>query len=94
MNAPMLKRSARVEAPGSSGGRRVCRGNKVLGTVYSLHELTLLLRQGGDEVDVAESDLIEWYGGGPEVWPRQGGGPECWTAPGDLPSLVGKTRRD
>lgn len=93
----MLERFAQVEAPGSSGGRRVCCGNKILGTAYSLHELTLLLRHGGlegvDEMDVAESDLIEWHGGGPEVWPRQGGGPEGWTAPGELPSR-GKTRRD
>lgn len=74
----------------------MCLGGEVLGTAYSLHELTLLLRQaglGGDEVDVAESDLIEWHGGGPEVWPRQGGGPECWTVPAELPSLLRYTRR-
>ncbi|MFK0284784.1 hypothetical protein ACIQVL_30565 [Streptomyces sp. NPDC090499] len=38
--------------------------------------MTLFLRHvgfvRGDELDVAESDLIEWHGGGPEVWPRQG----------------------
>ncbi|MFD8373504.1 hypothetical protein ACFV2Z_22460 [Streptomyces sp. NPDC059688] len=86
----MVERSARVEAPCAAGGRCVLLGEEVLGTAYSLHELTLLLRQaglvGGDELDVAESDLIEWYGGGPEVWPHQGGGPECWTAPNELAS--------
>ncbi|WP_256339738.1 MULTISPECIES: hypothetical protein [unclassified Streptomyces] len=92
----MVERAVRVEVPRGSGGRRVCLGDEVLGTAHSLHELTLLLRQaglGGDEVDVAESDLIEWHGGGPEVWPHQGGGPECWTVPGELPSLLRYTRR-
>ncbi|WP_435271133.1 hypothetical protein [Streptomyces sp. 1222.5] len=93
----MAERSARVDAPCALGGRRVCFGEKVLGTAYSLHELTLLLRQAGlggaDELDVVESDLIEWHGGGPEVWPRQGGGPECWTAPGELPSPVRESKR-
>ncbi|MFD8375782.1 hypothetical protein ACFV2Z_34265 [Streptomyces sp. NPDC059688] len=93
----MVERSTRVEAPCVLGGRRVCLGEQVLGTVYSLHDLTLLLRQAGlgagDELDVAESDLIEWHGGGPEVWPRQGGGPECWTAPSELPSPVREVRR-
>ena len=84
----MAKPSVRVEPPCGSGDRRVCRGDDVLGSAKSLRELTLLLRRAGlvrgDELDVAESDLIEWHGGGPEVWPRQGGGPECWTVPGAL----------
>ncbi|MGW5651289.1 MULTISPECIES: hypothetical protein [Streptomyces] len=83
----MVQRSASVAAPGGSGGRRVCLDGRFLGTAYSLRELTLLLRDAGlvrgDELDVAESGLIEWYGGGPEVWPRQGGGPDCWAVPGD-----------
>jgi hypothetical protein len=92
----MVERSAIVEAPGGSGGRRVCVDDQLLGTAYSLHELTLFLRHvgfvHGDELDVAESDLIEWHGGGPEVWPRQGGGPNCWAAPAPVP-LVRDTRR-
>jgi hypothetical protein len=75
----------------------VCVGDRVLGTAYSLHDLALLLRRaelvGGDELDAAESDLIEWHGGGPEVWPRQGGGPECWTMPGELPLTLRDSRR-
>ncbi|WP_435253581.1 hypothetical protein [Streptomyces sp. 1222.5] len=93
----MVERSARVEAPCGPGERRVCLGDEVLGTAHSLHELTLLLREaglvGGDELDVAEADLIEWHGGGPEVWPCQGGGPNCWSAPGELRYLVRDPRR-
>jgi hypothetical protein len=65
---------------------------------YSLHDLTVFLHHaglmGGDEVDVAEAELIEWHGGGPEVWPCQGGGPDCWMVPGGGPaSQVRVTRR-
>jgi hypothetical protein len=88
----MVEGSAIVEAPGGCGGRRVYLDDQFLGTAYSLHELALLLRHAGlacrDEVDVAESGLIEWYGGGPEVWPRQGGGPNCWAVPGELAPLA------
>ncbi|MEU2424738.1 hypothetical protein ABZ619_27580 [Streptomyces sp. NPDC007851] len=92
----MVQGSVSVAAPGGSGGRRVCFGGRFLGTAYSLHELTLLLRDAGlvrgDELDVAESGLIEWYGGGPEVWPRQGGGPDCWAGPGG-PLVSGSSAR-
>ncbi|MEU9242752.1 hypothetical protein [Streptomyces sp. NPDC048385] len=92
----MAEAFAIVEAPGGCGGRRVRLADQFLGTAYSLHELTLLLRHAGlacrDEVDVAESGLIEWYGGGPEVWPRQGGGATCWAVPGELAPPVRGTR--
>ncbi|MEU6324527.1 hypothetical protein [Streptomyces sp. NPDC047009] len=82
----MVERPVIVEAPCGSGGRRVRIDDEILATAYSLRDLTVFLQDaelvGGDEVDVAESDLIEWFGGGPEVWPRQGGGPDCWAAPG------------
>lgn len=68
----MAERAVSVDAPCGAGGRRVCIGEQALGMVYSLHELTLLLRRAGlvdgDELDVAGSDLIEWHSGGPEVW--------------------------
>jgi hypothetical protein len=87
----MVERPVIVEAPYGSGGRRVRVDDEILATAYSLHDLTVFLQDaellGGDEVDVAESDLIEWVGGGPEVWPRQGGGPDCWAAPGEPTSL-------
>ncbi|MEU1414966.1 hypothetical protein [Streptomyces sp. NPDC005731] len=77
----MVERPIVVEAPGLSGGRSVRVGDETLGTANSLHDLTVFLQciglVGWDELDVAESDLIEWHGGGPEVWPCQGGGPGC-----------------
>jgi hypothetical protein len=77
----MVEGSAIVEAPGGRGGRRVYLDDQFLGTAYSLHE-----------PDVAESGPIEWYGGGPEVWPRQGGGPNCWAVPGELAPLARSMR--
>ncbi|WP_055492755.1 hypothetical protein [Streptomyces sp. TP-A0356] len=62
-----------VSPPLPKGGRQVLVGDEVLGTAYSLHELTVYLQRAGlegvDELDVAMSPLIEWHGGGPEVWP-------------------------
>ncbi|MEU9208567.1 hypothetical protein AB0D27_11575 [Streptomyces sp. NPDC048415] len=55
-----------------SGGRRVRIDGTVLGTAYSLRDLTAFLQeaglQGWDDLDVVGSDLIEWRGGGPDVW--------------------------
>ncbi|MET8788312.1 MULTISPECIES: hypothetical protein [unclassified Streptomyces] len=65
-----------VDAPAEGGGRRVRVDDEVLGVAYSLRDLSVFLQRAGaeslDEVDVADSPLIEWYGGGPEVWPRFG----------------------
>ncbi|GAA3045760.1 hypothetical protein [Streptomyces glomeratus] len=67
-----------VSAPSETGGRRVRSDGEILGMAYNLHDLAVLLQRAGlegwDEVDVAESPLIEWHGGGPEVWPRSSGG--------------------
>lgn len=69
----MTARSVIVDAPDQSGGRRVRADGLTLGTAYSLHDLTVFLQHAGlegwDELDVADSDIIEWHGGGPEVWP-------------------------
>ncbi|GAA3775034.1 hypothetical protein GCM10022206_12130 [Streptomyces chiangmaiensis] len=93
----MVEHCVIVDAPCGSGGRCVCVDGEILGTAYSLHDLTVYLRYtglvGGDELDVAESDLIEWHGGGPEVWPRQGGGPDCWAGPGEPAPPVRATGR-
>ncbi|MEU9213891.1 hypothetical protein AB0D27_39865 [Streptomyces sp. NPDC048415] len=63
-----------VYPPSETGGRRVCIDDRILGTAYSLHDLTVFLQNAGltgwDELDVAESSLIEWHEGGPEVWGR------------------------
>ncbi|MGW5661637.1 hypothetical protein ACWEWG_16275 [Streptomyces sp. NPDC003758] len=70
----MAERRVIVYPPSESGGRRVRADGEILGTAYSLHDLTVFLQHAGlegvDEVDVAESPLIEWHGGGPEVWER------------------------
>lgn len=63
-----------VYPPSETGGRRVRIDGRLIGTAYSLHELTVFLQNEGltgwDELDVAESDLIEWHEGGPELWKR------------------------
>jgi hypothetical protein len=53
------------------GGRLVRVNGEILGFAHSLRDLTVFLRHSGlegDEIDVANSELIEWHGGGPEVW--------------------------
>ncbi|MER6128804.1 hypothetical protein ABT173_40850 [Streptomyces sp. NPDC001795] len=68
----MAERRVIVSPPGEGGGRRVQVDGETLGTAFSLHDLAALLQGAGletsDELDVAESPLIEWHGGGPEVW--------------------------
>jgi hypothetical protein len=72
----MVERCVIVAAPCGCGGRRITVDDETMGMAYSLHDLTVFLKfaglVGGDELDVVESDLIEWYGGGPEVWPAPG----------------------
>ncbi|MBW8707291.1 hypothetical protein MBT84_47420 [Streptomyces sp. MBT84] len=46
-----------------------------LGIVFSLHDLAVFLERAGlegwDELDVVvHTELIEWRGGGPDVWER------------------------
>ncbi|MGA5566792.1 hypothetical protein ACPCUV_37270 [Streptomyces platensis] len=46
-------------------------GNVVLGVAYSPADVVDILRQAGIEDSVIDLDnrkLIEWLGGGPEVW--------------------------
>lgn len=56
------------------GGRRVRVDGEILGTAYSLQDLTVFLERAGlegwDELDVAGAELIEWRGGGPDAWGR------------------------
>lgn len=70
----MAERRVIVEAPAEGGGRRVRVDDEVLGVAYGLRDLSVFLRRADaehlDEVDVADSPLIEWHGGGPEVWKR------------------------
>lgn len=58
-----------VYPPSSTGGRRVRADGEILGVAYSEADLVEFLRRAGvEEPDVRESGLIEWRGGGPEVW--------------------------
>ncbi|WDT58505.1 hypothetical protein [Streptomyces sp. G7(2002)] len=46
-------------------------GNVVLGVAYGPADVVDILRQAGNEDSVITLDdrkLIEWQGGGPEVW--------------------------
>ncbi|MFI2202670.1 hypothetical protein ACH47Z_18195 [Streptomyces sp. NPDC020192] len=68
----MAERRVIVDPPGEGGGRQVHVDGEFLGKAYSLHDLSVFLQRAGlegvDEVDVMEHPLIEWHGGGPEVW--------------------------
>ncbi|MEU0688107.1 hypothetical protein [Streptomyces uncialis] len=60
-----------VHPPSPTGGRRVRAGDQILGLAYSLRDLTEFLRRAGLDLDPAEvetSTMIEWRGGGPDVW--------------------------
>ncbi|MEV7368752.1 hypothetical protein [Streptomyces sp. NPDC091299] len=68
----MAERRVIVYPPSETGGRRVRADGAVLGTAYSLQELAFFLQNQGlmdqDEQSVRTCDLIEWRGGGPDVW--------------------------
>lgn len=62
-----------VSPPEEHGGRRIYVDGQPLGTAFSLHDLAVFLERAGlegwDELDVARhAQLIEWHGGGPDVW--------------------------
>ncbi|MGW5931574.1 hypothetical protein ACWF2L_35850 [Streptomyces anulatus] len=61
-----------VSPPSPSGGRRVRVDGTILGLAYGLADLVEFLRRAGlegvDEVEVARSPIVEWRGGGPDVW--------------------------
>jgi len=68
----VAERRVIVYPPSETGGRRVRVDGAVLGTAYSLQELAFFLQNQGimdqDEQSVRTCDLIEWRGGGPDVW--------------------------
>jgi hypothetical protein len=58
-----------VYPPTPSGGRRVRADGQILGVAYRPADLVEFLRRAGlDDVDLGDETLIEWRGGGPEVW--------------------------
>ncbi|MEU0275942.1 hypothetical protein [Streptomyces sp. NPDC006307] len=61
-----------VSPPSPTGGRRVWADGESLGLAYGLSDVAEFLRRAGlegmDAGDVATSELIEWRGGGSDVW--------------------------
>ncbi|MFB8772123.1 hypothetical protein [Streptomyces broussonetiae] len=61
-----------VYPPDETGGRRVRVDGEILGLAYSVRDVAAFLQEAGlqsfDDLDVVRSGLIEWRGGGPEVW--------------------------
>ncbi|MEU0817219.1 hypothetical protein [Streptomyces mirabilis] len=68
----MTERSVTVCPPVKGEGRQVRVDGEPVGVASSLRGLAEIMRRAGwvglDEIDVADSPVIEWYGGGPEVW--------------------------
>ncbi|SHI69019.1 hypothetical protein [Streptomyces sp. 3214.6] len=61
-----------IYPPDEGGGRRVRADGRILGRAYGLRDVAEFLRRAGieeaDEAYVERSGLIEWRGGGPDVW--------------------------
>jgi hypothetical protein len=61
-----------IYPPDEAGARRVRIDGSILGLAYSVQDVAAFIQTAGlqdfDEMDVARSPLIEWRGGGPEVW--------------------------
>ncbi len=61
-----------VYPPDEEGGRRVRVDVEVLGRAYGVQDVARFLQEAGlqdwDELDVVRSTLVEWRGGGPDVW--------------------------
>ncbi|WP_086765389.1 hypothetical protein [Streptomyces bobili] len=61
-----------VYPPDEQGGRRVRIDGTILGLAYSVMDVARFMQEAGlqefDEMDVVRSTLIEWRGGGPQVW--------------------------
>ncbi|MEU2859239.1 hypothetical protein ACIQWL_49990 [Streptomyces mirabilis] len=61
-----------VSPPSMSGGRRVRVDGVILGLALQSADVAEFLRRAGlGDVDVETSELIEWRGGGPDVWAPQ-----------------------
>jgi len=59
-----------VHSPALDGSRRVTADAENLGVASHLDDVVELLRLADlDQVEVEESDIVEWQGGGPDDWP-------------------------
>ncbi|MFH9968332.1 hypothetical protein ACH4PR_44725 [Streptomyces mirabilis] len=64
-----------VHPPQPDGGRQVMIRGEPVGTAYHLLDLVELMRLAGlPEADttIDDPELIDWRGGGPEVWTAPG----------------------
>ncbi|MET8098118.1 hypothetical protein ABZV29_16810 [Streptomyces sp. NPDC005236] len=61
-----------IYPPDEDGGRRVRVDGVILGRAFSVKDVAAFMQTAGlqdwGEMDVVRSELIEWRGGGPEVW--------------------------
>ncbi|WP_445520990.1 hypothetical protein [Streptomyces sp. NEAU-174] len=60
-----------VQPPSPTGGRRVRVDGNILGVAYGLMDLLEFLRRAGldvEGIDLEDTELITWRGGGPDVW--------------------------
>ncbi|MFF5984407.1 hypothetical protein ACFY78_36750 [Streptomyces olindensis] len=61
-----------IYPPDEDGGRRVRIEGAIVGRAFSMQDVAAFMQEAGlqqfDEMDVVRSSLIEWRGGGPDVW--------------------------
>ena len=61
-----------VYPPDEEGGRMVRVDGHIFGRAFNLWDVLQFLRRSGlpelNNINVVASDLIEWRGGGPELW--------------------------
>lgn len=61
-----------IYPPDEDGGRRVRVESTIVGRAFSVQDVARFIQEAGlqefDEMDVVRSLLIQWRGGGPEVW--------------------------
>ncbi|NLU75345.1 hypothetical protein HCC61_22190 [Streptomyces sp. HNM0575] len=60
-----------VHPPTAGGGRRVTAHAEQLGIAFRPEDVGEFLRTAGlseDEIQLDDPNLIEWRGGGPDIW--------------------------
>jgi hypothetical protein len=61
-----------VHPPDEGGGRRVRIDDTTVGRAFSVQDVARFMQEAGlqefDEMDLVRSALIEWRGGGPDMW--------------------------
>ncbi|WP_122614499.1 hypothetical protein [Streptomyces sp. Tu 4128] len=61
-----------IYPPDEDGGRRVRVDGEILGRAFGVQDVARFMQEAGlqewDEMDVVRSDLIDWRGGGSDIW--------------------------